>query len=310
MVDLVFVLAAILAFLFGWNNSSYVVGNMAGSGALSQGEAIVVAAVGMLAGVFLEGQKMLTSLVGSLAYAIPSSGVLVTFGLSIGLVVFLTFSRLPAPVSSAMVGGFLGFAYGVSAAVNAGQAELVVAFWFVAPLLTAVLAFAFHRAFSRAVSGLSLVRMASFDRFGVIVGSIAVSYTLGANNLGLIAGTSLSGEAVSQPAGTILPLAMIAVAGMVLLGRGGVSGTIGDRLLSLSPIGVMSVFASSAVLVWAGTQFQVPMSISQCVLGGMLGSAFSQKAAFVNVRLAYEALSTWVLVPIVAFIMAFLLVTI
>jgi PiT family inorganic phosphate transporter len=308
MVDLALVLAAVLCFLFGWNNSSYVVGNMAGSGTLSQGRSVAVAALGMLAGVFLEGPKMLTSLVGSLAFPVPESGVILAFALSIILIFALTLGRLPAPVSSAMVGGFLGFAYGTGSNINVRQTELVVAFWFLAPFLTAMLAFWFHRTLARAVSGLSLVRADSFNRIGVVVGSFAVSYTLGANNLGLIAGTSLYGASSAQSFAVAAILALVAVLGVFVLGKGGVSGTVGDRLLSLSPLGVISVFASSALLVWLGTQLQVPMSISQCVLGGMLGSAFSQKFAFINVRLAYEALSTWVLVPVIAFVVAFMIV--
>lgn len=309
MVDPILVLAAVLCFIFGWNNSSYVVGNMAGSGTLTPGQSAAVAALGILAGVFLEGPKMLTSLVGSLAFPVSGYGILLTFALSILFILMLTAGRLPAPVSSAMVGGFLGFAMATGSTINESQAELVIAFWFVAPFVTALLAFVLHRLLARFVSRLSLVEADSFGRMGVIAGSVAVSYTLGANNLGLIAGTSLSGSHSSQAFAVAAVLALVAVLGMYLLGRGGVSGTVGDRLLSLSPLGVTSVFASSAFLVWLGTQFQVPMSISQCVLGGMLGSAFSQKAAFINVRLAYEALSTWVLVPVVAFIIAFMIVT-
>ena len=308
MVDLILPLGVVLCFVFGWNNSSYIVGNLAGSGTLSLGRSAVVAALGMMAGVLLEGPKMLTSLVGSLAYPVPSSGILITLALSVALILALTLGRLPAPVSSAMVGAFLGVAYGLGSNINAGQAELVISFWFVAPFVAAILAFVFHRGLARLVSGFSLVGADSFNRVGVVAGSLAVSYTLGANNLGLIAGTSLSGAQSGQSYAIAVLFALVAVLGMLVLGRGGVSGTVGDRLLSLSPVGVISVFASSALLVWAGTQLLVPMSISQCVLGGMLGSAFSQKSAFINFRLAYEALSTWVLVPVVAFVVAFMLV--
>ncbi len=258
----------------------------------------------------MEGQKMLTSLVGSLAFPVSEWGVTLTFALSIVLILSLTATKLPAPVSSAMVGGFLGFAVGMGATVNVGRTELIVSFWFVAPLLAAVAAFVIHRVITRFISSLTLLSADSFNRVGMVVCSLAVAYTLGANNLGLIAGTSLSGSAGGDPAFVASALALVAVAGIVLLGRGAVSGTVGDRLLSLSPQGVISVFASSAILVWAGTQLAVPMSISQCVLGGMLGAAFSQKAAFVNVKLAKEALSTWVLIPTVAFVLAFMIVSI
>ena len=79
---------------------------------------------------------------------------------------------------------------------------------------------------------------------------------------------------------------------MVALGRGGISGTIGDRLLALSPFGVIATFLSSAVLIWVGTQFAIPISISQCLIGGMFGAAFTKHVSAINTRLAVESMSS------------------
>lgn len=305
MSETLLVLAAVLSFVFGWNNSSFLIGNMAGSGTVSLKTASLITALGILLGVLVEGPKMLNSLNGSLAAPVSPEGLAVTFGITIALVLALTLVDLPAPVSSAIVGAFLGVSVGLSAAVNLGQASLVVAFWFIAPILASFFAFGIRRLLSAFVSGLSLASVDSFNRIGVLAGSLAVAYTLSANNLGLIVGTAIGGSQGQNSTLTSVSMAALAVAGVFLLGKGNVSGTVGDRLLSLRPQGVLAVFASSALMVWVGTQLAIPMSISQCVFGGMLGSALSQRNAIVNPRIAYRALTTWIAVPVVAFVVGY-----
>ncbi len=304
MIDTLLLLAAALSFVFGWNNSSFVVGNMAGSGTVSLKAAASITALGMLTGVVFEGPKMLQSLNGSLASFVPTSGLETAFVLSLIIMVTLTLAKLPAPLSSAMVGAFLGVAAGLSAPTNLLQAGTVISFWFVAPLITALAAYFVRKGTSRLVANLSLAGADSFNRAGVLVGSLAVSYTLGANNLGMIVGTALDGNP-AQSGLVSVAMASLAVVGVLVFGRGRVSGTVGDRLLSLRPQGVFAVFGSSALVVWLGTQFAIPVSISQCVLGGMLGAALSQRTTLLNARVAYQAFSTWVAVPVVAFLVGY-----
>ncbi len=57
--DVVLALGVVLAFVFGWNNSSFLIGNGEGSGSLTLREALIVSSVGLLLGVVLEGSQML-----------------------------------------------------------------------------------------------------------------------------------------------------------------------------------------------------------------------------------------------------------
>jgi len=308
MIDLLLILAALLSFVFGWNNSSFLIGNLSGSGMLTVRASVVLSVCGLLVGVLLEGQKMLKSLSGALAPAPSVFGLEVTFAVSILVAMALTLSDLPASVSAAMVGAFLGVTVGLLHPVNPAQAGLVISFWFVAPLLTFFVALGLHRLLSRVVSNFSLLGVDSLNRVGVIATSLAVAYTLGANNVGLIYGTAIGGVGTAGSALVAIVMTLFAVAGAALLGRKNVSGTLGDKMLALTPQGVLSTFFSSALLVWIGTQLAVPMSISYCLLGGMLGSAYSTKVTVINRRLATESMATWVITPIVSFLIALALV--
>ena len=129
---------------------------------------------------------------------------------------------------------------------------------------------------------------------------------LGANNIGLIYGTVVNGGSASDL--TAILFTLVAIAGMVALGTGGVSGTIGDRLLVLSPLAVVSTFLASAALLWLGTDLAIPISLTQCLIGGMFGAALSKQDSVVNTRLATENVASWLVAPASALALAFVLV--
>jgi phosphate/sulfate permease len=303
---LLLLLSGTLAFVFGWNNSAFLIGNMRAAGTVGVRGAVLVSVVGLLVGTLVEGPRMLKSLDGSLAPSASDVGLAATFALSIAFTVGLTLLRLPASFSGIMVGSFVGVATALGLAVDTDQLILIVSFWFIGPLVAAATAFLLRRAASRAVSRLSLLGMDSFNRVAVVGSSLAVAFVLGANNIGLIAGTAVGGEA-DQGLAVAAGLAVVAVVGTVAFGAGHVSDTIGDRMLSLSPQGVFAVFAGAAITVLVGTQFRVPMSIGESVLGGMFGAAYSQKTTIINRRVAALSIGMWLVTPLMAFAAGLLL---
>ncbi len=299
-------LGVALVFVFGWNNSSFLIGNGRGSGSLTLREAFLIASVGLLLGVLIEGSKMLKSLSGSLTPAATDQVVLVALLVSLALTVTLSLVKLPVSFSMVLVGAFTGAVLASSLPLDYGRLEEVVGFWVVAPIATALLAYTIMNVIVRGVSGLSLIALDAVSRYAVIATSLAIAFVLGANNIGLIYGTILNGSSASDPFAILLTF--VAILGMVALGSGGVSGTIGDRMLVLSPLGVISTFLASAVLLWLGTDLAIPISLTQCLVGGMLGAAFAKQVSVVNTRLAVENVASWVVAPTSALILAVLII--
>ena len=304
--EIVLALGTVLAFVFGWNNSSFLIGSGEGSGTLTRREALVVASAGLVLGAVLEGSKMLRSLSGSITPSVGDQVVLVTLVVSLGVTVLLSIARLPVSFSMAIVGAFAGAAFGSSLPLDAGRLEQIASFWFLSPLLAALLAFVLYNVIVRGASRLSLLALDGASRYGVILTTFVIAYVLGANNIGLIYGVTLSGGGSSEP--LALALVAIAVVGVIVLGGGSISGTVGDRLLGLSPLGVVATFLSSAVLIWLGTELGIPISISQCLMGGMFGTAYTRQFSVINTRLAAENLTSWVVVPMGAFLLGAVLV--
>jgi len=303
MDELLVGLAALLSFLFGWNNSSFLIGNLRGSGSLSFPVAVLTAIIGLLVGALLEGSKMVGSLVGAIAPTTTVTAMAATLAVSVVLTLGLTLIDLPVSFSMIMVSAFLGATYSLSLPLNASHSEFVIAFWFIAPAATAVITATVYLSATRLVSGVGILTVDALNRAGALISGLAVSYTLGANNLGLIYGSTLAGQPVVF--GLVLALVAFSAVGVVTLGRNALGGNIGDKMLALSPQGVLAAFISSSIVVWIGTQFALPVSISQCLLGGMLGAAYSRAVSAVNNRLVAETLATWVVAPVIAFAAAY-----
>lgn len=306
-------LAGILTFVFGWNNSSILIGNERGSGTLSARESTILCSVGMLLGVAIEGSKMHGSLGGLVSGAPSETVVTTTLVLSIALTLVLTSVAIPVSFSNTMVGAFVGAALASSLSVRGEDVATVVGFWVVAPLATMGLTFAVYRSLERWAAGRSLVTVDAVNRAGVGLVSLALAYVLSANNIGLIYGTAFTtaGGGPMSPGGS-LPLALIlggaAIVAMAVFGRGAVAGTVGDRLLSLSPLGVLSAFTATIAMMLVATQLGIPISVTQCLIGGMFGAAFTKKVSVINERLALEVVASWVVVPAIAFVLAFVAV--
>lgn len=301
-------LAGILTFVFGWNNSSILIGNERGSGSLSGRESVILCSVGIVLGVVLDGSTH-GSLAGTIDGQAAGPVVIATLVVSIFLTFGLTAVAIPVSFSNTMVGAFVGAAFASALVLRLGDIRTILVFWTVAPLATMAVTFLVYRAIERANASWSLLSVDAFNRAGVALVSLALAFVLSANNIGLIYGTAVataSSSGGSVPA--VLSLAASAIVAMALFGRGKVAGTVGDKLLSLSPQGVLAAFSGTIIMMLVATQLSIPISVSQCLVGGMFGAAFTKKIAVVNRRLSLEIVASWVAIPLAAFVIAALIV--
>lgn len=306
---LVVVFVLVLGFVFGWNNGSYLIGNLRGAGTLSVGAGVAVCGAGLLIGALVEGPKMTTSLVGSLAASSNSGIILATLGTSLALLLLLSVLGRPMSLSMTMVGAFLGATYAAGIAISPSRTLLVVGFWFLAPIATATVTFLVYTFIRPMTFRLPLATVDLVNRFTIAASAFLVSYTLGANNLGLLQSSVIAADssAKSDPlalSAVAVGIALLAFLGAAIFGRGAVAGTVGDRMLDLPPQGVTTLFISSSIVVWAGTQFAFPISIAQCVLGGMFGASQAKRLAVMNRKLFYETMLSWLVVPSAAFVLS------
>src|ERR1700730_4672904 len=145
-------LAGMLTFVFGWNNSAILIGNERGSGTLSAREATILCSVGIVLGVVLEGTKMTKSLGGTIGGPTTDTIVLATLVISIVFTLALTLAGLPVSFSNTMVGAFAGAALASSTPLNSDRLVTIVGFWVIAPLATMAATFLIYRVVGRATA--------------------------------------------------------------------------------------------------------------------------------------------------------------
>ncbi len=155
---LVGVLALYMAWAIGANDVANAMGTSVGSGALTIGSAIVVAAVFEFSGAFLAGGHVTDTVrKGMLDMELVSPdtlkyGMLAALAAAGTLLVGATRYGLPVSTTHSIVGAIVGFgAVAIGpAAVNWGKVGQIVASWLTSPLLSGVMAFMLFQ-FTRAV---------------------------------------------------------------------------------------------------------------------------------------------------------------
>jgi PiT family inorganic phosphate transporter len=289
-----------VSFVLGWNNSGITTGNL--SNLLHYNIALALTLLGVFVGLLIEGSKMSSSLVGRLVTGHVSTSE-VTLAIIITGVLFLVLTLLKVPVSlsNCAVGAFAGVGLGALGSVSGVFAIEVASSWVLAPFACAALSAAIYELIVRTEGSMALTTISWANRIILIVSVFYVSYALGANNLGMIIsvtrqqmGTS-SGTLILLEAASFLSLAV----GTVLFGKS-IAHVVGDKIVGLSQVKTLSAILGAATLTWLLTQFSIPVSLTQLVIGGMLGAGIVRGPDLVNQREVLVMVRDWVGVTVLA----------
>jgi PiT family inorganic phosphate transporter len=254
-------LTFLLSFLVSGNNLSVCVGGAVGSRAISYRYALLLSTLGYVSGLLVEGHKM--SLVNNDATPVLLTSVLIfALGEAMRIPTSLTGSLYMAIVGSGWVHGSVP-----------GNILIVLIYWLTAPLITVVLAFVAYRLMSRSMEPRHVPIRA------LTVATVPLlSYSFGANNLGLI---------WSTVGFTWLGLVVViagSVLGTLLMGWRTLY-----RLTGLFTIGPLTGFITQLLAFLAlevGTQFSAPFPITVATVFGLVGIGMAHGFRIINPRYA------------------------
>ena len=240
--------------------------------------------------------KLSRAISGGILTEITTSSFLIIMATTFIIILLATILHLPLPLS----GGFVGSAVGVGLAGGEGIdwsfTLMVFASWVVTPLLSAVTSALLYGVTSRLTHGIRKPLMLNY-LYGkaTLALSFYVAYVLGANTVGLISGvySPFVGYGPLRTAAFGLATAL----GMCLLSRE-VAETVGREILGLSPSTALAAQLSGALIVHTFTQFGMPVSITQSLVGGVIGVGLAKKITVANVQLIRNILIGWALAPI------------
>lgn len=301
-------LAFTLCVVLGGNNLSTCLGTSIGSRTLNYSRAMILASAGLLAGIIVEGNKLSGAITSGIVSSEAFSFLVPTSGSSLLVMATLTYRRLPISLSQVAVGAALGSAFAKGTTPNVEFTFLVVSSW----LLTPAVAFLFTSAISLVTMKVrrrirNILALNALYGYLAILSGIYASYTLGANTVGLIIGLVETPDTPHPLLAAALGIA--AVIGMITLSKG-TSRSVAENIVGLSPSASFAAQMGGAITVHSFTQFGIPVSVSQAVVGGIFGAAATRKIVVRNDRLTKEIIFGWTVAPLLGAALAFVIAVI
>ncbi len=311
---LVLILVVIAGFSFDFTNGFHDTANaMATSiatGALKPKVAVIISACLNFAGAFIS-----ISVAATIAKGIVSPKVLVGGdGLELVLAALIGamtwnlitwYFTIPSSSSHALIGGVIGATIVATASGDVNWHNLVktvivpaILSPFIAGGVAALGTYLAYRLIRRlgqkeARTGYRYGQIFSASLVSLAHGTNDAQKTMGVISLALIAHGDISAVHFSVPLWVKLGCAL-SIAGGTASGGWRIINTMGNRITNVESPQGFAAESSSAAVILASSYYGYPLSTTQVVSGGVLGSAFG-KAAPVHWGVIGQMLSAWVL---------------
>ncbi len=267
---------------------------------VSKRSGILIAVAGYLLGLSFEGPKLFQVRERFL----PTETSVQVF--SILLATMLVFAggelaRVPLSLSKALTGAILGVSLSAGTLQPSRYLSLILLFWTIAPAIATALGVVLVGLDDR-YSPKNLWLKLSILKFGLLILAFFSAYVLGSNTLGLIAGvpSHLTFE-------TAFVVGLGAVFGAFTLGQG-VLRRLTEGIFQLRYPNAFFAQLLGTGAVELASQLGIPVSITETVSSGIIGSGFARKMRVMNVRNVFLILTSWVISPAAGLIGGFLLV--
>ena len=287
------VLAGLLGAVVSGNNLSSCCGTIIGSRMVNKRSGIMIALAGYLLGLLIEGPKLFRVRQAFL----PNETSTQIFSILLAtLLIFIggELTKIPLSLSKALTGTILGVSFAISALHQTDYLVLILLFWVSAPIVATGLGLFFVRLDDR-YSPRNLWLKLSLLKAGLIVMAFLSAYVTGSNALGLIAGVPSNQSQVATVA-----VGIGSALGVFVLGRGAL------RRLTEGIYNLRYPNAFYSQLLGAGTvelanQLGVPLSTTETVSSGIIGSGLASKMRVMNARNVFLIIASWGISPALGF---------
>ncbi len=322
-----------LGWSLGANDAANVFGTAVATRMVRFRTAAIVCGVFVILGAVISGAGT-TGTLGDLG-SINALGGSFMVALAAALaVLWMTRSGLPVSVSTAIVGGILGWNLFTGSQTDTATLVKIVTTWAVCPILAAIFAAGLYILIRRLPEKLNIhiLELDAATRLGLVIAGAIGAYALGANNIANVVGVFV--PAVPETSVEILGVFHVTSAQQLFLVGGvaiavGVATyshrvmmTVGEGLYKLTPVTafvvvvaealVLFMFASEGLESWLIAHNLppiplVPVSSSQAVIGAVLGIAFVKRGVSgIRKPVLGRIIAGWIVTPVIAALISFL----
>ena len=316
----IIVIALIFDFLNGFHDASNIVATMISSRAVSPRTALILTAVSELAGPFLFGVAVATTIGSEVVNpAAITSGVIVAALLGAIIWNLITwYFGWPSSTSHALIGGLLGaviVASGPETILLAGLEKVLLAL-FLSPLLGFVLAFLTLRMTYFLARG-ATPRINTFFKRAQIGTAVALALSHGTNDaqktMGMIAMAMVTTGYVAEfrVPWWVVAISAAAIALGTATGGWRLIETLGGRFYKIRPVHAFGSQIASASIILGAALLGGPVSTTQVASSAIMGAGSADRLSKVRWGVAREIAVAWLLtIPVAALLAAGLYVVV
>ncbi len=294
------ILLLYIALLFGINNAGIAVANMLASG-FNYRISVSISALGFISGALLEGWKM-----GSV---ITLEDYTTTSVVTAILLSIFSFLHIPVSMVNIIFASYIGST--IEATPITTHTVSVIAWWIITPFIALLTTISIYHIIVRFTTRLSLVNLLRFYSLMLPVVTFYASYTIGANNLGLLYSMSnryitVDDTTTPTPANGIymmLAILLVFVIGMIK-GRS-ITRFLSEEIVGYTPATIVSGISSSSIILWLSTQMQIPLPFSQMLISSLIGINMIRKPHVYNKRSLLLLVSSWLGSTLLSFLITF-----
>ncbi|ADY00933.1 Phosphate/sulphate permease-like protein [Vulcanisaeta moutnovskia 768-28] len=285
-----YALAFLLSFLVSGNNLSANAGAAVGSRSIDYKYALVIALLGYVLGLWLQGTYMKSNIV---------SGDVALVAMAVAIVIFIIGEGMKVPMS--LTGSLYASLVGASFALGhiMSNAVFVLSYWLSLPIIVMFLSYILYK-FLSAFSRISFRHIGIYRALSILT-VFLLSFSFGANNLGLLwalLGFSYRG---------LLLIIISSMMGVLLIGWRTLY-RLSTGLFTIGPLTSFTVQLFSFIAMEIGTLYSVPMPVTVTTSFGLVGVGAAHRFRIINLRYFNELILGFIASIIVGLIFSYLLI--
>jgi len=322
-----------LGWSLGANDASNVFGTAVGARMIRFKTAAIYCSIFIILGSVISGAGASHTLGKLGAVNAVAGAFIVAFAAAIS-VYLMTKARYPVSTSQAIVGAIIGWNLFSGSLTDYNSLAKIVGTWVVCPIISAIIAIGLYKivVFCIRILKPHMLTLDAVTRFGLLLVGAFGSYSLGANNIANVMGVfvpvspfsdiSLFGLINFSSAQQLFLIGSIAIAVGVFTYSKRVMETVGGGIVSLSPVAAFAVVSAHSIVLFLfasqglesflanhglPTIPLVPVSSSQAIVGAVIGVGLLKGGSSIRWRLFGGISSGWVITPIIAAAVSFVL---
>lgn len=288
----------------GANDAANSFGPTIGAGTLSYKAALVLFSIFVILGASVQGFHTINT-VGS--GVIDSANTPITALISVLLAVAImvsifAFIGIPISTTPAILGGISGIAiiYGVKA--NWDKVMLIFGAGLITPLIAIFLGYLIYKYLNRSLLKLPFLRYESILSMLLIISSIFLAYSLGANGIGNAMGLVVGNGIIGPFFGGLLGGIALSI-GAATLGKK-VMKTVSRDIIQLDAMMALSIQFATAITIYLFTVFGIPTSTTPAMLGSLIGVGLVKGVASLDLGTIKKIGVGWITSPVIAALLA------